>query len=194
MKRFGLLLIASLIFTSCGTAPTPAPTQDLNATIEAISNTMVAATLTAQPTATSVPTNTPLPTQTATVAPTETSTPDAMAGSPTPDPALPSATAWTGTFDPGNTDGLPTGILRIQNLSGEKEIIVTLNGVTLTREQPVYYAYKVTGALNIIVKWARYNYVIQIPNKRMLTGSFGIASKDKTTMNISLTKVVVLGP
>jgi hypothetical protein len=193
MKHFGLMLIMIFAFTACGPAPTPAPTPDINATIAALSNTMLAGTLTAQPTKTPVPTETLSPTATPTMLVSETPTLELATSVPSPTTG-PSATPWTGFFDPGNTNDLPTGLLRIENLSGEKEITVTLNGITLSRDQPVYYAYKVTGAFNIDVKWARYSYVIQIPNKRTITGTFGIASKDKTTMKIYLTKVVVAGP
>jgi len=200
MKRSGLLLAILFILTACGPAPTPAATPDIQGTIAAMSGTLVAATLTAQPSATLVPTKPALPTATATSLPSETATLEPFAAAaltPTLDPALSgraSATAWTGTLSPGNTEGLPTGLLRIENNTGVKEIIVTLTGVTMTREKTVYYAYKVTGALNITILWARYQYVIQIPNKRTLTGSFGQNSKDKTLMRVELTKVVIAGP
>ena len=200
MKRFGLMLTTMLLFAACGPVPTPAPTQDLQATVLAISGTMVAGTLTAQPSLTPPPSNTPLPTDTPTLAPTETVTPAALdlSATLTLDPALtgvPSATAWSGVLNPGNTDGLPTGLLRIENYTGVKEIIVTLTGVTMTREQPVYYSYKVNGSLNINILWARYKYVINIPNKKIYSGSFGQNSKDKTTMKIYLDKgVIILGP
>jgi hypothetical protein len=206
MKRFGLMLVMILLFTACGPAPTPAPTQDVQATALSLSGTMLASTLTAQPSVTPLPSNTPLPTDTPTLAPTET--PLAPAETPTlaPDllatatldpslPGLPTATAWSGTLSPGNTDGLPTGLLRIENYTGVKGVIVTLTGVTMTREQPVYYSYLVDGSLNLKILWARYQYVIQVPNKKIFKGTFGQNSKDKTTMKIYLDKgVVILGP
>ena len=199
MKRFGLILIMVTIFTACGPVPTPAPTPDTAATLRVSVGTMVAETLTAepsstpQPSATPLPSNTPLPSETPTITPTDgpspTSTLDAT------QLAEATSTPWSGLLSPGNTDGLPTGLLRIENYTGEKEITITLNGVTTTREQPVYYAYKVTGALNITVLWAHYQYLIQVPNKKMFNGTFTQNSKDKTTIKIYLNKdPIIIGP
>lgn|GEM_PF-2841935 len=196
MKHFGLMFIMIFIFTACGQAPIPSPTPDQNATVAALSATMMTATLAAQPTATIVPTSTSLPSETPTQAPTETATPD-LSPTETPAPTLtaePSVTPWTGVFEPGNSDGLPQGLLRIENLTGVNEITITLNGITLSRDQPVYYAYKVNRALNIYVKWANYTYSIQVPGKKTYTGKLGIANKDKTTISIYLQKLVITGP
>lgn len=196
MKRFGLLLAMVLVLTACGPAPTAA-TPDIPSTVAAVSSTMLAGTLTAQPSSTPVPTNTPQPTATQTPTDTPTAT---SSGSQTLTPTLPavlagpSATPWTGTFSPGNTDGLPTGLLQIQNNTGQPEITVTLNGTTTARQQPVYYSYKVTNSLNINIFWASYQYIVLIPGKRTMTGTFSQASKDKTTMRVDLTKVVIMGP
>jgi hypothetical protein len=190
MQRSGILLALLIILSACGPAPTPAP--NIQATIASLSGTMVFSTLAAQPRLTTAPTKPALPTQTATSLPTEIST-----LTPTLDPflsAAANATPWSGTLAPGNTDDLPSGLLRIVNNTGVKEVIVSLNGITLTRAQPVYYSYLVNAALNITVLRARYDYVVQIPNKRTITGTFGISSKDKTTMRIEMTKVVVTGP
>ena len=207
MKKTSLLLtVMILMLSACGPAPVATATPDMPGTAVAAAGTIVAATLAAIPSATPAPTETPLPAPTETIAPTETTPPTEPAASEptsaleltaTPDPAqvgMPSATAWEGTLSPGNTDGLPTGLLRIQNNTGVKEIIVTLSGVTMTREKLVYYSYKVTGALNITILWARYKYVILIPGKKTYTGTFGQNSKDKTLMKIDLTKVVIVGP
>ncbi len=197
MKQLVLMFVILITFTACGSASTPVPTQDINATIEAISKSMIASTLTAQPTATNPPTNTPLPSETPTTLATQTTAPDLSLATATIDPSLggvATATPWTGFFDPGNTDKLPIGTFRIDNLSGVKEIIVTLNGITLSKDQPVYYAYKVTKSLVIQVKWGNYDFVVQIPNKRFISGSFRISNDDKTTMTVFLTKVTVNGP
>jgi hypothetical protein len=193
MKKFRWALSLIILLTACGQAPTPAaPTQDVQATISALSGTMVAATIAAQPSATTPPTETPLPSPTLALLPTETATPE-LTGTPTP--GGPTPTAWVGSFIPLNTDGLPTGLLRIENLTGEKEIIVTLQGVTLTRDRPVYYSYVITGALNITIFWARYTYTIQIPNKKIYTGSFTQGNDDKTTIRVYLKKdPAILGP
>jgi hypothetical protein len=204
MKQFGFLLALMIISTACGPAPTPAPTPDANATMSAFSGTMVAATLTAQPTNTSVPTNTPLPSETATSLPTETATLpaatatlDPLAPVATLDPALPmvpTATKFVGQFAPGSLEGLPVALLRVENLSGVKEIIITLNGTTRVNQLPVYLAYKITGSLNINIYLGTWQYKVEIPNKRFLTGVFKQTNKDKTTMKVYLTKIAVLGP
>jgi hypothetical protein len=210
MKRTGLLLLVMvLMLSACGQAPAPTATPDVAGTAMA----MAAATLAAQPSATLAPSETPLPAATVTTPPTEIATAEPTSAdavtptieptnadaltptiAPTNMPGLASATAWEGTLSPGNTDGLPTGLLHIENDTGVKEIIVTLTGVTMTREKLVYYSYKVTGALNITILWARYKYVILIPGKKTYTGTFGQNSKDKTLMRIDLTKVVIVGP
>jgi hypothetical protein len=204
MKKFALILILLVILGACGPAPTPSPTPDLNATMSAYSGTMVAGTLTAQPTNTAAPTNTALPTETATsLPPTEAATspvvgtPDLSILTATLDPALPAAptpTVFTGTFVPGDLTGLPIAILRVENLSGVKEIIVTLNGITRPRSVPVYLSYKVTGALNINIYLGTWTYKVEIPNKRFISGVFKQTNKDKTTMKVYLTKIAVLGP
>lgn len=196
MKRSGLLLFFAMLLSACSPAPAPAPTPDLNATVAAISGTMLAGTLTAQPSSTPLPTETPQPT--ATTAPSDTPTPGSAA-TPSLSPAqitvlAPTSTAWIGTFSPGNTNDLPTGILQIINNTGQPEIMVTLNGITTSREQPVYYAYTVNTVLNLNVYWASYQYMVQIPGKRIMTGSYTQQSKDKTTMRVDLTKVAIIGP
>lgn len=203
MKPFGLILALMLILAACGPAPTPAPTPDINATMSAFSATMVASTLTAQPTNTSIPTDTTPPTETATSLPTETATVEAV-GTPslsTPNatlnpaqPGVPTATDFVGQFAPGSLEGLPTAILRVENLSGVKEIIITLNGVTKPRGIPVYLAYKVAGSLNINIYIGTWQYKVEIPNKRYLSGTFRQTNKDKTTMKVYLMKIAVLGP
>jgi hypothetical protein len=203
MKQFGLILALLVLLTSCGPAPTAAPTPDLNATMSALSGTMVASTLTAQPTNTLVPTATPLPTETATLAPTETATPaptatvDPLAPLATLDPALPglpTPTAFTGSVVQGDLTGLGTALLQVQNLTGVKEIIVTLTGVTIPREVPLYLSYKVTGGMNITIYPGSWQVSVEIPGKRFLTSGFRQTNKDKTTLKVYLTKLVILGP
>ncbi|MEI7846852.1 MAG: hypothetical protein WCK35_13710 [Chloroflexota bacterium] len=198
MKKLGLFLAIVFILSACGPAPTPTP--DVNATTQAQVLESVARTLTAQPTNTTVPSSTPAPTETQPPLPTETSTVEptlALSLTPTLDLTLaaqPSATAWTGMLSPGDIEGLPTGFVLIENNTGVKEITITLTGVTLKREKTIYLAYKVTGSLLLNIPHARYDYVIQIPNKRILTGSFTQASKDKTTLRVQATRVIIVGP
>jgi len=192
MKISGLLLIFVLLLSSCSPAPAPTATPDLPKTIQALSATSVAATMAAMPSSTQVPTNTP--TSAPTNPPTETTVQLTSTPSPTLFEIIPTVTPWLGTLSPGNTEGLPTGLLRIENNTGEKEITITLTGVTLTREQLVYLAYKVTGSLNITVFLARYKYVIQIPGKGMYQGTFAQKSKDKTTIRVFDSKILIVGP
>lgn len=205
MKRLAFILAIVIVLTACGPTPTPIATPDLNATMEALSGTMVAGTLTAQPTNTLVPTNTDLPTETFTSLPTETATADPSLPSATPDllaagtlnPSLPGVatpTVFTGTIVPGDLTGLEKAILRIENLTGVKEIIVTITGVTIPREVPVYISYKVTGALNVYIYTGSWQYQVEIPGKRYLSGGFKQTNKDKTTMKVYLQKVNVFGP
>ena len=200
MKWISLLVTLVFFLSACGVVPTPAPTPDIPATTAAYSNTMVAATLTAQPTPTLVPTETPAPSATPTLeAPTETTTlqPDS-ALTVTPDATQginATPTIFEGTFAPGNTADLPTCVLLIVNVSGVKEIIVTITGTTDLRSQPVYYSYKVTNsaAINVIFP-ARYHVLVQIPNKRYMSLDFHQTNKDKTTLTVYLTKLAVHGP
>ena len=200
MKQLALIITMLVLLASCGPAPTPSATPDINATMNALSGTMVAGTLTARPTNTPVPTNTTLPAETATIQPTETATPqaagtlDLSAASATPGTGLPTPTIFEGTTVSGDLTGLEPAILRVENLSGVANIIVALTGVTVPREV-VFNSYgKVFGALNIEIYTGSWQYRVEIPNKRFITGAFRQTNTDKTTMKVYLTKVVVLGP
>ena len=116
---------------------------------------------------------------------------------PTLDPALgglATPTVFVGQFAPGDLTGLPTAILHIENLTEVKEIIVTLNGITTPREQPVYLSYKVNAGLNITIYNGSWQVRVEIPGKGYLTDGFRQTSKDKTTMKIFRNKIVILGP
>jgi len=162
MKRFVLVLTLLGLLAACGPAPTPSPTPDLEATMSAFSGTMVAGTLTAQPTNTLPPTETttPLPREPATLPPTNTPDPSLPTATNTLIPGAPTPTLFTGSNITGNLEGLGVAILRVENLSGVKEIIVTIEGVTKPREVPVYLSYKVTGALNFNIYTGSLNYKV----------------------------------
>lgn len=199
MKNLCLFFAAIIILSACGPAPTsPAPTPDVHATTAAIADHITKSTLEAQLSATLPPTKPPLPSATPTELPASTSTPEIIIpiSSPTIDPlmAMVTPTPWMGTLSPLNSDDIPTGLLRIENHTGVKEIVITLSGVTLKRSQPIYYAYKVTGALVITILHASYTYTIQVPGKRIFTGTFTQASKDKTTIKVYPANVAVIGP
>ena len=191
MKQGAILLFLSIfIFSACGPVPTAEPTPDIQATAKSVSGTMVAGTLTAQPTATQPPTNTPEPTQTSTAIPTAT-----IYQTPTATPTqivVATPTPWTGSF--GDPNENRTGLLLIENMTGEKEIIVSMEGVSLIQNTPFYIAYVVNGNMKIMIPWARYKYTIQIPNKKTFTGTFTQNNKDKTTMRIKMQQVDIIGP
>jgi hypothetical protein len=185
MKRIliPLLLIVALL-AACGPAPTPQPTVDVNATISAISETMVAGTLTAQPTATPLPTDTPTPipptdtpTPTATLTPTETVTPQ----------------AFVGCFAPAGVGNVSNSTFRIEN-NTKQTLRVYMNGVSPSGNYSVNCSYVVTASFNTEIIFGDYEYSVQIGDKRTIGGKFKITGSDKTTMRIYDNKVVVVGP
>lgn len=190
MKKILLTLILAALLGACAPTATPEPTADAAATISVQASTIVASTLTAQPTATPIPTNTPEPSATFTPIP-PTETPAAPTATLTP---LASPTVFQGTLAPYDVSGLPTGLFRIENSSGEESIVVTIQGTTKPGEKPVYYSYLVTKVFLFDIPWGSYNYTVQIGTKKLYTGTFGIANKDKTTMRVFLNKIVIVGP
>jgi hypothetical protein len=184
MKRILIVsLLISALLTACA-APTPQPTPDIDATVRAISGTMVASTLTAQPTTTPLPTDTPTlppptgtPTPTATFLPTETMT----------------SQAFVGCFAPAGSNNIPVGTFRIENNTKET-LRVYLNGVSFSGDKTVNCSYIVTLSFNIEIIFANYDYSVQIGTKRTIEGSFMINNDDKTTMRVYDNKVVVVGP
>lgn len=193
MKQRALLfLLVLIILTACGPAPTAEPTPDLQATTQSISSTMVAETLTAQPTATQVPTNTPEPSATPTTAPTLTPLIEQTPSSTPTQVILATPTQFLGTF--GDPQDDRKGLLLIENMTGEKEIIISMEGVSLIQNTPFYIAYKVNGNMKVMIPWAHYKYTIQIPNKKTFTGTFTQNNKDKTTMKIKMQQVDIIGP
>jgi hypothetical protein len=189
MKNFiYLIFVFSILLSSCSAFPTPAPTPNIELTIESAADEIVSLTLTAMPTYTIVPTqtSTPVPTSTETLSPEVTAT-----GNPA---LLTTATPWVGTLSPGNTDGLPEGLLRIENQTGIPGVVVSLYGVTLKREQPIYYAWNVDRSLNSNILWAAYNYTVIVPGKSTFQGSFTQNNYDKTTFVVSLKGVKITGP
>jgi len=186
-----MLLTLLALLTACAPASTPEPTVDVPATIEALSLTMIAGTLTAQPTATpQPPTATPEPPTATPVPPTETST-------PTPEPsATLTPEPFFGTLDPAGTENTPKGLFRIENNTGESFLIININGMTHEgNPKPIYYAIQMTNTVYLFdIPWGDYSYSVQIGTKKTISGSFIIRNKDKTTMRVSMDKVVVVGP
>ncbi len=188
MKRFFLMLT---LLTACsGQAQTPAPTVDVNATKAALAGTMMAGTLTAQPTQTPLPTSTftPEPAATFTITPTPTET-----LTPTPTATLP---PFYGEFTPA---GLPAGVRRgyilFENETNIRPVYLNIQGTAEQQEKPVYYRYTFEGRQHRYdIPFGTYDYVIFLGEKKMFSGSVRINNFDKTTFFIRDNKVVIVGP
>lgn len=195
MKRFFLTLTLLALLTACsGQAQTPAPTVDVNATVAAFSSTMMAGTLTAQPTDTPLPTPTststftPEPTATFAITPTSTET-----LTPTPTVTLP---PFYGEFTPA---GLPAGVRRgyilFENETKISPVYLNITGKAERQDKPVYYRYTFEGRQHRYeIPFGTYDYVIFLGEKKMFSGSFRINNFDKTTFFIRDNKVVIIGP
>ncbi len=191
MKRFFLTLTLLTMLTACGgQAQTPAPTVDVNATIAAISGTMMAGTLTAQPSQTPLPTSTftPQPSATFTITPEPTAT-----FTPEPTATLP---LFYGEFTPA---GLPASINRgyilFENETKIRPVTLNIQGTTDQQERPVYYRYTFEERQHRYnIPFGTYQYVIFLGEKKIFSGSFRINNFDKTTFFIREDKVVIVGP
>jgi hypothetical protein len=164
-----------------------------------MSATMLAATLTAQPTPTLLPpTDTPFPTATNTLPPpTETPAPTPTL---TPTPALSAtegitATAppFIGCFTPSGTNNL-SAPFKLENFT-KVTVTVSINGTTKEGDHTINCSYTVAkGASTIFTLWfGNYTYWVQVPGKKMYQGSFWINDSDKATMQIT-DKGVRIGP
>ncbi len=186
-----VLLLISAFLAACAPATPPAPTPDINATVNAMLSTGVAATLTAQPTNTPLPTETPLPTNTPEPIVSDTPTPTTPTITPIPATTATSV-PYVGCFAPAGTDGISQGIFRFEsNTKASAEVY--LHGVSLNGNKVVDCSYTVTASFNTQIIFGDYDYIVVVGNKTM-TGSFNILSDDKTTMRIFDKKVVVVGP
>ena len=188
-KIFAVLLILSTFLAACAPAT---PTPDVNATVNAMLSTSVAATLTAQPTDTPLPTSTPLPTFTP--EPIITNTPVASE-TPVPTIAPPTATSvpYVGCFAPAGTGNTNMGVFRMEN-NTQETIEVNLHGVSLNGNVVVDCSFTITASFNTEIIFGNYTYYVLIGNKKSIEGSFNILSDDKTTMRIFDKKVVIAGP
>ncbi|PWH13922.1 MAG: hypothetical protein DDG60_09435 [Anaerolineae bacterium] len=191
MKRFAFLFILLALLAACsGPAQTPVPTVDVNATIAALSGTMMAGTLTAQPTQTPTATTTftPEPTATFTLTPEPTAT-------FTPEPTA-TFIPFYGEFTPA---GLPAGVDRgyvlFQNDSSIKTVHLNIQGTTAQGERPYYYKWTFEERQHRHnLPFGTYQYVIFLGEKKMFSGSFRIYNYDKTTFFIRDDKIVIAGP
>jgi len=186
MKQILIALCSIALLAACGPAPTPEPTVDVNATISAMSGTMVAGTLTAQPTATVIPTDTFTPTP---PPPTETPIPSET---PTPTETV-TPQIFAGCFAPVGVGHISKGVFRIENNTKET-LRVYLNGVSFSGDKTVNCSYIVTTSFNTELIFANYDYSVQIGTRKTIYGNFIIVNDDKTTMRVFDNKVVVVGP
>ncbi len=192
MKRFLLFAALLALLTACsGQAQPPAPpTADINATVAALAGTMMAGTLTAQPTETPLPTSTPLP-------PTETPLPPTETPTNTPEPTIPpTPIPFYGEFAPA---GLPydvnKGHLLFENESSIKKVHLNFNGTTAQGEKPYYYKWTFEERFHRhYMPFGTYNYVIYLGDKKMFSGSFRINHFDKITFFLYDDKIIIVGP
>jgi hypothetical protein len=185
MKRTVICAILTLaLLAACGPAPRPQPTPDILATSQALSATMVAGTLTAQPTATP-PTDTPTPLR-STETPAATKTPRIR---PTKTIDVP----FVGCFTPTGVIDL-TAPFKIENHTPNK-ISVFINGVTKPGEHPVNCSFNIKNHDDVIftIWWGDYTYLVQIPGRTTYQGSFWVNDTDKATMRVT-NKGIQIGP
>lgn len=184
-----VLLILSTFLAACAPAT---PTPDVEATVNAMLSTSVAATLTAQPTDTPLPTNTPLPTSTPEPIITDTPLPTAtLAASPTS--VVPTATpvAFTGCFTPTGSTGLEAPF-KLENLT-KAPVTIYINGTTKEGDHTINCSFVVEpGGSEIFTIWFG-NYTYWVEGKKIYKGSFFVNDTDKATMQIS-DKGVKIGP
>ncbi len=184
-----LVLLIGTFLTACAPATPPPPTPDTAATVQALSATMVAATLTAMPTATTIPTDTPPPSPTATLVPLFTDTPVSTAT------AIPTeastAAPFTGCFTPNGTTNL-TAPFKIENMT-KVAVTVYINGVTTEGDHTVNCSYTVDpGGSTIFTIWFG-NYSYWSVGKKTLSGTFWVNDSDKATMQVT-DKNIKIGP
>ena len=189
-KILFVLFIISTFLAACAPATPAAPTPDVNATIQSLSATMVASTLTAMPTQTVIPTETPIPLPTATSTPLITNTP--IATNTTVPTITTTPEAFVGCFAPAGTGNIRLGIFRFE-LDTTKTAEVYLHGVSLNGDKVVDCSYTVDASFNTQIIFGNYQYSVVVGNKTF-TGSFPLVNDDKTTMRIFDKKVIVVGP
>lgn len=187
-----LLITALLAACSPAPAPTPTPTVDINATISAMSLTMVAGTLTAQPTATTAPTFTPFPPTATITLPPPTDTPGVFIPTTAPT-AVATGQPFIGCFVPTGTTTL-TAPFKLENMT-KKTISIFINGTTREGDHTVSCSYDLLKNSSVVFTlwWGNYKYWVEIPGKGTYNGSFWINDSDKATMRIS-DKGIQIGP
>jgi hypothetical protein len=181
----GMVLTLALL-AACGPAPRPQPTPDILATSQALSATMVAGTLTAQPTATLPPTDTPTLLARSTKTPAATKT---LRPRPTKTTYVP----FTGCFTPTGVTNF-SAPFKIENMTPNR-ISVFINGVTRTGEHPVNCSYNLKAHSVVIftIWWGDYTYLVQITGRTTYQGSFWVNDTDKATMRVTK-KGIQIGP
>ncbi len=214
MKKFTVLvLVCAFVLSAClpaVTTPNSAPTVDIAGTVNAIANTAVAQTLTAQPSPTTTPvqitatatlvepsatnpiTNTDIPQANLTTTPaTATSGPENQALTATPTAALGALTLTPtlgvltyGTLPPANRPY--TNITIINKAQRQAYIslqVVTDQGYTIIE-------YPVKGIVKIKIPTGSYTYVVWVGG-RQIVGYFNVSKNDEPTLLIYKDKVII---
>jgi hypothetical protein len=185
MKQFFLILpIIALILSACGstTQSTPNDIPDMQGTTRSLAATIVAGTLTAQPTLTR--TSTPIP-------PTATDTPTSLPV--TTETNTPTATVtsvpFVGCFAPAGGTNL-TAPFNIEN-NTSVAISVYINGVTREGNHPINCSYDLAkgGSLIFNIWWGDYTFYVIVTNTKTFSGSFFVNNWDKATMQVYKDKV-----
>jgi len=203
---FALIFVFALGACSAFPAPTNSvPTVDIAGTVNSISNTAVALTLTAQPSPTVVPvqhtatpplaepsaTNTSVPivntdtpqSNLTTATPTSTNTQIAVSGSPTLTPTL--GVLTYGTLPP---KAVPYTSISLINLS-RRQAYVSLQVVT-ENGGPTIIEYPVKKRVTVKIPVGSYTYVVWVGG-RQLVGYFQVAKNSEPTLTIFKDKVVI---
>jgi hypothetical protein len=216
MKKFTVLvLVCVFALSACLPAAAPvnsAPTVDIAGTVNAIANTAIALTQTAQPS----PTPTPVQitaTPTLVVEPSATNTPLTNTDTPQPNLTTTPATATSGPANPTATftttaiPGLPSltptlGVLTYGTLPPANRPYTTITLVNKAQRQAYISLQVVTdqgytiiehpvkGTIKVKIPTGSYTYVVWVGG-RQIVGYFNVSKHDEPTLLIYKDKVVI---
>jgi hypothetical protein len=223
MKKFTVFALVC-VFALGACLPTPAspnsaPTADVAGTVNSISNTAIAQTLTAQPSPTTAPvqnTSTPPIAEIST-----TSAPATDTGTPQPNLTTTPATATSGTLLPGITPTITqTGTPTVTVPSGSRTATPTLGVLTYGTLPPANNPYvgislvnkskrqayislqvvtdqgytiiehPVQGTVKIKIPTGSYTYVVWVGG-RQLVGYFQVSKSDDLTITIYKDEIII---
>ena len=215
MKKFTVLvLVCAFALVACQPAPSTnnfAPAVDIAGTVNAIANTAIAQTQTAQPSPTIQ--NTVTATSTPVVEPSTTNTPLVNTDTPQPNLTTTPATATSGalnptaTFTPTTVPGLPTltptlGVLTYGTLppanrpyiyaslinKSQRQTYISLQVVT--DQGYTIIEYPVKRIVNVKIPVGSYTYVVWVGG-RQIVGYFNVSKHDEVNILIYKDKVVI---